>query len=231
MRRLFNFITVSILSVAILSGCASMNSATKGGLLGAGGGAAVGAGVGALAGGGKGAAIGAGVGAVVGAATGTIIGKKMDKQKEELARIQGAEIETITDENNLQAIKVTFNAGILFATGSSTLSQASANALTNFAQTLNNTPDTDIIIQGHTDNTGTRAVNEKLSLERAQSVKSFLSGKGVGSVRMATEGLAYDKPVASNDTAEGRTQNRRVEVFIKANQKMIEDAQKESGEK
>ena len=111
-----------ILSLALLvsaSGCtslSSLNNTSKGALIGTGGGAALGAGVGALAGGGKGAAIGAVVGTAIGATAGTLIGRKMDKQQEEIAQIEGAEVEQVTDVNNLQAIKVTFNSGILFAT-------------------------------------------------------------------------------------------------------------------
>ncbi len=229
MKKSLNVLTIGILGVALLaSGCANMNSTTKGTLMGAGGGAGLGAGIGALAGGGRGAAIGAGVGAIVGAAAGSIIGKKMDKQKAELERIEGASVATVTDENNLQAIKVTFDAGILFATGKSDLNQTSIDALTDFSKTLNDNPDTDLIIQGHTDNTGTRAINERLSLERANAVKSFLVGKRVAGSRMVTEGKAYDVPVADNNTAEGRARNRRVEILIKANEKMIQEAQKQA---
>ncbi len=227
MKKFFNVLTVGVLGVALLtSGCANMNSSTKGTLIGAGGGAGLGAGIGALAGGGKGAAIGAGVGAIVGAAAGSIIGRKMDKQKAELEKIEGASVATVTDENNLQAIKVTFDAGILFATGKSDLNQTSINALTEFSKTLTSNPDTDLIIQGHTDNTGSRSLNEQLSFDRANSVKSFLVGKNVAGSRMVTEGKAFDVPVADNNTADGRAKNRRVEILIKANEKMIQDAQK-----
>jgi len=228
MRKNLNLSVAVMLSLTLCSGCSNMNSTTKGALFGAGGGAVLGAGIGAIAGGGKGAAIGAGVGTIVGAATGTIIGKKMDKQKAELEKIQGAEVATVTDENNLQAIKVTFDAGILFATGKSDLNQSSIDALTSFAETLKSNPDTYVGIQGHTDNTGSRSLNEKLSLERANSVANFLRGKGVQDSRMTTEGKAYDVPVADNTTVEGRAKNRRVEILIKANEKMIQDAQKES---
>ncbi len=228
MRKNVSFIWVSALSLLVCMGCANMNNATKGALFGAGGGAGLGAGIGAIAGGGKGAAIGAGVGAIVGTAAGTLIGKKMDKQKAELEKIQGAEVATVTDENNLQAIKVTFDAGILFAIGKSDLNQTSINSLTSFANTLTNNPDTDIIIEGHTDNTGTRALNERLSLERANSVASFLRGKGVDASRMTTEGKAFDVPVADNSSEAGRAKNRRVEILIKANEKMIQEAQQET---
>lgn len=206
-------------------GCSSMNKATKGGLIGGGGGAALGAGIGALIGKGKGAAIGGAVGAVAGGVAGTLIGKKMDKQAAELAKIEGAQVDTTTDVNGLKAIKVTFDNGILFATNKSNLSTAAKNSLSEFAVSLNNNPQTDVQIYGHTDNTGTRAVNDRLSLERANAVMNYLTGAGVATSRMTTRGLAYDYPVASNDTEAGRAQNRRVEVYISANEQMIEAAQ------
>ena len=148
---------VSIASAAmILSGC----TALKGAAIGGAGAGAVGAGIGAIAGGGKGAAIGAAVGVAVGSTAGALIGKKMDKQKEELAKIAGAQVESVTDTNGLEAIKVTFDSGIFFATGSSELSTSSKNALTQFAASLQNTPETDVTIYGHTDNTGSLAVLE-----------------------------------------------------------------------
>ena len=132
-----------IFSGAFLGGCASMSNTGKGAAIGAGGGAALGAGIGALAGKGKGAAIGAAIGAAVGSGTGALIGRRMDKQKKELEAIQEAKVETVTDANNLQAIKVTFDNGILFATNKSELSPAARTALTKFAASLKNSPDTD----------------------------------------------------------------------------------------
>ncbi len=218
-------LSMALAGVLVLSGCASMSNTAKGGIIGGAGGAAIGAGVGALAGGGKGAAIGAGVGAAVGTTAGILIGKKMDKQKAELERLENAKVETVTDVNNLQAIKVTFDSGILFATGKSNLSDASKNALTSFANTLKNTPETDVTILGHTDNTGSRDVNVKVSLERAQSVANFLQQNGIAADRISTRGLAFDDPIGDNSTAEGRAQNRRVEVYISANETMIKQAE------
>ena len=206
------------------TGC-NMNNTGKGALIGAGSGAAAGAGLGAIFGGGKGAAIGAAIGTAVGAGAGTLIGRKMDKQKQQLAQIEGAKVETVTDQNNLQAIKVTFDEGILFKTGKSNLSTASQNALNDFATSLLENPKTDVTINGHTDSTGSRAINEKLSKERAQAVANYLIGKGVPSARMTTNGLAYDCPIASNDTPEGRAQNRRVEIYITANAQMVQEAE------
>jgi len=209
----------------VFQGCSSWSNTAKGTAIGAGAGAAVGAGVGALAGKGKGAAIGAAVGATVGAGAGALIGNKMDKQKAELEKIQGAQVEDVTDVNGLQAIKVTFDSGILFESGKSTLNESSKTALKNFSASLNGSPDTDVTIYGHTDNTGSRALNEQLSRERAESVSNFLKANGVEGKRLTTEGKAWDEPVADNSTANGRALNRRVEVFISANQKMINDAE------
>ena len=212
-----NLLTILVLSGSIIfSGCASMSNTGKGAAIGAGGGAALGAGIGALIGKGKGAAIGA---------AGALIGKKMDKQKKELEAIEGAQVETVTDANDLQAIKVTFDNGILFATNSSQLSASSRDALTKFATSLKNSPETDITIYGHTDNTGTRTVNERISKERAEAVANFLVGNGIARNRITTEGLAFDQPVADNSTAEGRAKNRRVEVYITASANMIKQAE------
>jgi outer membrane protein OmpA-like peptidoglycan-associated protein len=219
------FLVGALCATLILSGCSSMSNMSKGMLIGSGSGAAVGAGVGALIGNGKGAAIGAAVGAAVGTGAGALIGKKMDQKKAELAAIEGATVETVTDANNLQAVKVTFENGILFATNSSTLSDASKTALSQFASKLSDLPDTDLTIQGHTDNTGTREVNERISLQRAQAVGNYLRGKSISSSRITEQGLAYDVPVADNTTEAGRAQNRRVEIYITANEEMIRKAE------
>ena len=215
-----------LLSVAILfTGYGTMNNTGKGSLIGGAGGAAVGAGIGALIGKGKGAAIGAAVGAAVGTGAGALIGKKMDKQKAELEKIQGAEVETVTDTNGLKAVKVTFASGILFPTNGTTLSSSSKAALKEFAISLINNPETDITIWGHTDNTGTLAVNERVSTQRAQAVATFLNQNGIPNSRMTTAGKAYNEPVADNSTAEGRAQNRRVDIYITANENMIKQAE------
>ena len=213
-------------AVMVFSGCGNMSKTGKGTLIGSGAGAAIGAGLGAIIGkDGKGAAIGAAIGTAVGAGAGAVIGKKMDKKAAELEALENAQVETVEDSNGLQAIKVTFNSGILFPTNGSTLSQASKNELSQFATKMSDMQDTDITIYGHTDNTGSDAVNERLSKERAQSVATYLKNCGIASSRMTTEGLSYSVPVASNDTKEGRAQNRRVEIYITANQKMIEAAE------
>jgi outer membrane protein OmpA-like peptidoglycan-associated protein len=221
MKKINLFVCLMVGVALILGGCNASNT-VKGTAIGGGGGAAVGAGIGALLGGGKGAAWGAGIGAVVGGTAGALIGNKMDKQKKELEQIKDAQVESVNDG---QAIKVTFDSGILFATNSSSLNQASRNSLTQFANSLKSNPDTDVHIYGHTDNTGGDKINVPLSNERASSVKSFLSGQSVSSARMTAEGLGSSQPVADNGTTAGRQQNRRVEIYIIPNQKMIQDAQ------
>lgn len=225
MKHLNKVVALILCGGLLLGGCSTTKNSTKGGLIGGAGGALIGAGIGALAGKGKGAAIGAAIGGTVGAGAGVLIGKKMDKQKAELEKINGAQVESVTDANNLQAIKVTFESGILFATGKSNLSESSKSALTKFAASLKETPETDVTIYGHTYNTGTRDVNVKLSNDRAASVAAFLSNNGVAMNRIKTEGKAFDVPVADNSTADGRAKNRRVEIYITANQQMINQAE------
>lgn len=221
--------TIGALSLSLLlsAGCNSMTNMGKGALIGGGGGAGLGAGIGALIGGGKGAGIGAAIGAAVGAGAGTLIGRKMDKQKQELERqlADKAAVETVTDQNGLEAIKVTFNSGILFPTNGTSLNTAERQSLAGFASNLINNPETNVQIFGYTDNTGSMQVNERVSTGRADAVRNFLVNSGVSAARVTAQGIPMADYVASNDTAEGRAQNRRVEIYITANQKMIQQAE------
>ncbi len=226
--KVLKLASAALLSLCILAstGCASMTNTGKGALIGGGGGAAVGAGVGALIGGGKGAGIGAAIGTAVGAGAGALIGNKMDKQQKQLEQqlAESATVEEVTDQNGLQAIKVTFNGGILFPTGKYTLNASAKNDLSQFAVSLRDNPDTNVQIYGYTDNTGSYAVNETLSNNRAGAVRNYLVNSGVASNRITAVGIPMADYVASNETAEGRAQNRRVEVYISANQDMINKA-------
>jgi outer membrane protein OmpA-like peptidoglycan-associated protein len=204
---------LGIVSAGILAGCATNTG--KGALIGGGGGAAVGAGIGALAGGGKGALIGGGIGAAVGAGTGALIGRYMDKQEEELKEVKGANVERQGDQ-----LVVKFNSAILFDTGKAELKSQSQKDLTDFSEVLKKYPQTDITVEGHTDSTGSKAVNEKLSDSRAQSVLGFLASRGVDKSRMAGHGFADTQPVADNTTEDGRAQNRRVQIKIVANEEL-----------
>ena len=219
----------------ILSGCASMNNTTKGGLLGGGGGAALGAVVGGIIGKGKGAAIGAGIGAAVGAGAGVLIGKKMDKAAAQAAAIEGAQVEQVQDVNGLQAVKVTFDSGILFGTGAATLSSDAKASLSKFANNvLKQNTDMDVDIYGYTDNQGwknstaeqSKQKNLNLSQERAQSVSTYLMSCGITSTQIkGVQGLGEENPVADNSTAAGRQENRRVEVYMYASAEMIQQAE------
>ena len=203
-----------------------MNQTAKGSLVGAGAGATVGAGLGAIFGkDGKSAAIGAAIGTAVGTAAGAIIGKKMDQKAEELAQLEGASVETVQDANGLEAIKVTFENGILFPFNGVNLSDQSKATLSKFASEMKDLPETNITIWGHTDNIGTAAVNERISLQRADAVKAFLNQNGIANTRMDSAGQSFNMPVADNATEEGRAQNRRVEIYISANETMIQQAE------
>ena len=198
-----------------------MKKSTKGGLIGAGGGAAAGALLGGLIGGGKGTAIGAILGAAAGGTTGALIGRKMDKQAAELQRnMAGAKVERVGE-----GIKITFDSGILFDTNSAALRAASQTDIAKLSTTLKEYPDTNILVEGHTDNTGTDAINQPLSENRAQSVSSALTSNGVASSRIDTKGYGSSQPVADNATEAGKQANRRVEIAIFANEKMKKAAE------
>jgi len=199
-------------------GCATNTG--KGALIGAGGGGLAGAGIGALAGGGKGAMIGGAVGAGVGAGAGALIGNYMDKQEAELKKVKGADVKREGDK-----LIVRFNSAILFDTGKAKLKPASEKDLTEFAGVLKQYPETNIIVEGHTDNVGKKAKNKKLSETRAQSVIGFLDGHGVVKARVTAVGYADDRPVGDNATDTGRQANRRVEIQISANEKLQQQQQ------
>ncbi len=233
--RKTNCMAVLLSGCLVLSSCGSMNNTTKGGLIGGGGGAALGAIIGGIAGHGKGAAIGAAVGAAVGTGAGVLIGKKMDKAAQQAAQIEGAQVEQVTDTNGLQAVKVTFDSGILYNTGSAELSSAAKASLSKFANNvLKQNPDMDVDIYGYTDNQGwrnstaeqSRQKNLNLSQERAQSVSSYLLQCGAASSQVKTVlGKGEADPVADNATEAGRKENRRVEVYMYASQSMIQQAE------
>jgi len=214
-----------LLCGAVLVSC-GLSNLGKGSLIGSGAGAALGAGVGYLIGGnGQGAAIGAAIGTAVGAGTGAVIGNAMDKKAKELAELENAQVETITDVNGLPAIKVTFDSGILFDFNKSSLKAEAKEQLDKFTAEMADMPHTNFTIYGHTDNVGTAAANEKVSAQRAGSVSSYLQKKGVSKDRIHAEGLSFNFPVADNNTEEGRAQNRRVEIYISADEDMVKAAE------
>ena len=207
------------LVVIFLVGCSSWNNTQKGGAIGAGSGAAIGG----LFGSKKGkTGEGAVIGAVIGGAVGAGIGVYMDKQAAKLEKeMKDAEIERVGE-----AIKVTFDSGILFGFDSFALTPASQETIMKFANILNEYPDTDITIEGHTDNKGAYSYNLNLSKKRAESVYNYLKMQNVISERMVTNGYSFDRPIADNATEEGRAKNRRVEILITANEDLIEKAEK-----
>jgi len=220
-----------------------MSQAGQGATAGGAAGAAVGAGVGAIIGGGKGTWIGALVGSALGAGTGALVGNQMQKQKDELQAqldqlksesqankdaIDAIKVETVKDSNNLDAIKLVMGSSVLFKTGSSALSAEAQAALTKVAYNLKQFPTTDITVVGYTDNTGSQAVNDKLSQERADAVMNYLINAGINPSRLKAVGRGWNDPIASNETTAGRAQNRRVELFITADKQMIENAEKQA---
>lgn len=222
MKKIF---IIALCSLMVFSSCGNMNNLGKGTLIGTGAGAAAGAGIGALIGGSRGAAIGAAIGTAVGAGTGAVIGDVMDRKAKELDEALAANVETVTDVNGLQAIKVTFDNGILFDTNKSNLSASAKTELKTFADQMKDLPDTQITVYGHTDNTGTAEVNERISKQRADAVSAQLQSNGISSSRITAEGKSFNEPVADNSTAEGRAQNRRVEIYISANADMVKAAE------
>ena len=220
--RFLKTLSVVLCAVLVMSGCSSLNNTAKGSMIGAVGGAAVGLLVGHFAGN---KAVGAAVGTAVGAGTGAIIGHRMDKAAAAAAQIESATVETITDANNLTAVKVTFDSGLFFATNKYDLNNSVKSDLAQFAKVLKEYSDADVAIFGHTDSTGNDAINDPLSKNRASAVASYLMSQGVSSAQIkSVEGFGSKQPVADNSTAEGRKKNRRVEVYLYASQAMINAA-------
>jgi outer membrane protein OmpA-like peptidoglycan-associated protein len=193
--------------------CASWSKTKKGAAIGAASGAVVGGLIGKAAGN---TIIGAILGAAIGGAAGAYIGRYMDKQAAEMRKdLEGAKVERIGE-----GIKITFDSGLLFDVDKWTLRGTSKANLTNLARILNKYPDTNILMEGHTDSTGSEDYNLALSKERAEAVAFFLAENEVSSGRFSVKGYGEVQPIATNDTAEGRQQNRRVDVAIMANDKL-----------
>jgi outer membrane protein OmpA-like peptidoglycan-associated protein len=221
MNKAIILLLSAVLLVAASTGC-SWNNAAKGGAIGAGAGGAAGAVIGHQSGN---TAVGAIIGAAVGGATGAIIGNEMDKRAAEMREdLEGARIERIGE-----GIKITFDSGLLFDFDKSDLRPQAQTNIASLARILNKYPDTDIVVEGDTDNTGTEDYNVGLSDRRAQSVASYLMGLDVNGSRISQIGLGESNPVASNATESGRQLNRRVEVAIFANDKLKEAAEDQVG--
>jgi outer membrane protein OmpA-like peptidoglycan-associated protein len=197
----------------LLSGCANMSQTQQGTAQGAGIGAIAGAVIGAAAGGSKGAATGAVLGGAAGAGGGYLWSKRMQDQKAamEQATVGTGVAVSQTADNRL---KLDIPSDISFATGRSDISGSFAPILTHFATSLNQNPVTTVTIIGHTDSTGSDAINNPLSMDRANSTRNYLVGRGVAANRIGTDGAGSRQPVADNSSAQGRAKNRRVEIYV-----------------
>lgn len=211
-------IAIVIAALFLFAACKTWNKAERGAAIGG----AAGAGVGALIGNQAGStAVGAIIGAAVGGTTGALIGNYMDKQAAEMKRdLKGATVQRVGE-----GIKITFDSGLLFNVDSYALSDASKTNLANLSDILKKYDDTNILIEGHTDNTGSADYNKKLSVTRAESVSGYLKSSGVTGSRITETGYGESQPLAANDTETGRAQNRRVEVAIFANKKLQKAAE------
>lgn len=216
------FIPAFVVVALIFSGCASMSKTQKGAVIGTAAGGAMGAVVGKASGN---TALGAVIGAAVGGTAGAIIGHKMDKQAEEIkATVPDAQVIRVGE-----GIVVEFSSNVLFAFGKSSLSNEAKANLDKLVIVLNNYPDTDIEVQGHTDSRGSEAFNQTLSEQRAGVVAQYLASKNIASKRVSTRGFGEMLPKYVNDTDAGREKNRRVEFVLTANEKMKAEAEKEAG--
>ena len=216
------FIVFLVFCFALLyMGCAEMSRTQKGGAIGAGAGGALGAIIGHKAGS---TVIGALLGAAIGGAAGAYIGNYMDKQAAEIERdIAGARVERVGE-----GIKITFSSGIMFDVERAVLKDQYTGELSELSTILNKYEDTNILLEGHTDSTGSEEYNLDLSKKRAQSVANYLATQNVNPTRFTIMGYGESQPIAGNETVEGRAQNRRVEVAIFANDKLKKVAEEKT---
>ncbi|SFA74257.1 Outer membrane protein OmpA [Flavobacterium swingsii] len=228
-KSIIYILSLSFFLGTVLSGCESVkntNKTQRGAAIGAVGGAILGGVLGNNIGKGGNGALGAVLGGVIGGVAGGVIGNKMDKQARKISEsLPGAKVERVGEGIRL----VLGENSVRFDTNKSTLTSTAKANLDKLVSVFNEYPDTDIQIYGYTDSSGADDYNMTLSQQRAASVKSYLSAKGLASSRFNTSGLGEADPIASNETAEGKSQNRRVEFAITANDKMVNDAKKESG--
>lgn len=203
-----------ILSLVLMGmGCAEWSRMQKGAAIGAGAGGVAGGLIGHAAGS---TVVGVLLGAVIGGAAGAYIGNYMDKQAAEIERdIAGARVERVGE-----GIKITFSSGIMFDVDRAVLKDQYRGELSELAAILNKYDDTNILLEGHTDSTGTEEYNLDLSKKRSQSVANYLATQKVNPARFTIMGYGESQPIASNESSEGRAQNRRVEVAIYANEKL-----------
>ena len=217
-----------VFAIASLStGCEAVkntNNTQRGAGIGAVAGAVIGGVLGNNLGKGGNTAVGAVIGGVVGGAVGGSIGNKMDKQAREIEQaLPGAEVNRVGEG----VVLVLGENSVNFETSKSVLTNTAKANLDKVVPVFQSYPDTDIVIYGYTDSTGRLEFNQKLSEDRAAAVRSYLVSKGLASSRFQTKGMGPNDPIATNETVEGRSKNRRVEFTITANEKMIKDTEQE----
>jgi len=206
-------LTCAALAIASLTGCANMSETQQDTAKGAGIGAVAGALLGAATGGSKGAAQGAALGGAVGAGGGYLWSKKMQDQKVAMERATagtGVAVSQTADNR----LKLDIPSDVSFDVGRSAIKSNFAPVLTHFATSLNQNPVTTVTIIGHTDNTGSDAINNPLSVDRANAARDYLVSRGVTRNRIVTDGRGSREPVADNNSQQGRGQNRRVEIYV-----------------
>ena len=220
-------IVIAIMAVTILTGCEAVknsNNTQKGAVIGTAAGAVIGGIIGNNVKG-KNSALGAVIGGVVGGVAGGVIGKQMDKQAQKIeSEIPGAEVTRVGEGVNIVFDE---NSGVYFATNQSTINAKSKANLKKLAGIFKEYPDTNIIVEGHTDSTGDDTYNMTLSQKRANAVTNYLVSQGISKSRLTTYAHGETLPKYDNATPEGRAKNRRVELGVVANEKMKQDAQKQ----
>jgi outer membrane protein OmpA-like peptidoglycan-associated protein len=215
MKRL---IFIPILLLIIFPACKSLNNTQKGTAVGVAAGGAAGA---IIGGGGKSSVIGAIIGAAVGGSAGYLIGNHMDKQAREIKQaVPDAQVERVGE-----GINMTFTSGLLFKINSTELSDSAKYNLEKVAVVFNKYPETIILVEGHTDNTGTEEYNMDLSKKRAYTVSDFLISQGVAKKRFEIKWYGETQPKYPNDTEQNRKLNRRVEIAVMANNELKKDAE------
>ena len=221
MKNLRLSVIVLLSTILIFGGCASWNRTQKGAVVGTAAGGTTGAVIGRASGN---TALGAIIGAAVGGTAGAVIGNQMDKQAEEIKKnVPDAKVERIGE-----GIVVEFNSNVLFGFDESSLSDEAKSNLDKLVVVLNSYSETDIELQGHTDSSGSASYNQALSERRAGAVSGYLASRNINTSRLTIKGFGETLPKYDNDSADGRTQNRRVEFLITANEKMKAEAEKEA---
>ncbi|MCW3105020.1 MAG: OmpA family protein [Bacteroidetes bacterium] len=200
------------------TGCKWKRTAA-GGAIGAGAGGVIGGAIGSRS---DNTVVGAIIGAAIGGAAGSAIGLYMDKQAHDIQRdVKGAKVERVGE-----GIRITFDSGIMFDVNSYQLKEEAKTNIKELAKILQKYDDTNVLIEGHTDASGSDELNMKLSEQRADAVADYAKMLGVAGARMAIKGYGETQPVADNDSEAGKAKNRRVEIGIMANKKLKKAAKR-----